>query len=314
MQRQWWHVRPWLMLLCGAALATALPLSAVSQGSSTWEVVPNWPEKPAARAAADYSYIDITGVAVGRDGRVYVCHGHPAKAKVVVFAADGTYLSSWKTDVLREPHTIRTAPDGNLWITDFYTNQVSKWSPEGELLALYGIRGRGRRDERHFMGPNDVAFAPNGDVYVAEGDGDRIVHLSADGRYLGSWGQRGRRPGMVFFPHSIATDAAGRVYLADRKNKRVQVFAADGTFLAQWKKVGTPYALFIDRQQRVYVADGKKGTIRTFTTSGQLLEKFGRWGRAPGRLQEPHGLCVDEAGNLYVADGYGKRVQKFVRR
>ena len=38
------------------------------------------------------------------------------------------------------------------------------------------------------------------------------------------------------------------------------------------------------------------------------------WGRGPidnGQFYEPHGVAVDSSGNLYVADRYNQRIQKF---
>lgn len=43
------------------------------------------------------------------------------------------------------------------------------------------------------------------------------------------------------------------------------------------------------------------------------LELIGERGSQPGQFQSPMGLAVDREGNLYVADSYNHRVQKFSR-
>jgi DNA-binding beta-propeller fold protein YncE len=272
--------------------------------------VPDFPANN-GRGAPDYGWIDITGVAVGVDGRVYMCQGTPSRYKVLVFDSAGNYLTNWGRGILEEPHACRVDSQGNLWFTDFNTHVVTKFSPEGVLLATYGVAHRPGRTPGHFSGPNDVAFGPSGDIYVAEGDGDRVSHLAPDGTYINSWGRRGKAPGRFRYPHSIAVDAEGRVYVADRQNKRIQVFSSDGQFLAQWRGIGTPFNLLVTPTQELLVADGKRGTLSLYNLSGGLLARWGRGSSGPSGFDEPHGLAMDVEGALYVADAGERRIRKF---
>ena len=47
--------------------------------------------------------------------------------------------------------------------------------------------------------------------------------------------------------------------------------------------------------------------------NGQPLEIIGGPGLAPGQFNDPWGLALDSAGNLYVADSQNHRVQKLIR-
>jgi len=293
------------LMLAGLTLA-GLPLAAAGSG---YVIQSTWP-KPNDHAA-DYGYIDITGIAVGQDGRIYACQGEPSRHKLLVFAPDGTFLTSWNTGtLLEEPHSVRVDPDGNVWVADVHTHQIYKFSPDGQYLGALGERNRPGRTGALLSGPNDLAFAPSGDIYVAEGDGDDVVRFSRDGQLIQRWGRRGSRPGQFRFNHSIAVDAQNRVYVADRKNKRIQVFTADGQFLAQWKRIGVPFSLWITPDQRLFMADGHYGKITVFTLDGQPLLRFGKSGRRPGTLTEPHMLAVDNEGVIYVADASGKRITR----
>src|SRR4051812_27593358 len=92
-------------------LLLALPL--VRASAAQYVFVRPWPLPN--DHVDNYGYIDVTGVAVGRDGRVYICQGEPSRHKVLVFSNDGRFLTSWSTgNVLDEPHTIRLGPDGDL--------------------------------------------------------------------------------------------------------------------------------------------------------------------------------------------------------
>jgi len=294
-------------------MALALPLMAWAQAVPQYEADPQWPVGTEQAAQQEYRRVDITGVATDAQGRVFVCAG--TRNPVLVFDRDGRFLYSFGQRLFNEPHSVRIDPQGNVWLTDFATHLVTKFSPEGTLLAEYGTRDRRGRSSRHFNGPTDVAFGPNGDVYVADGYGNaRVVRLSADGRYLGEWGRRGSRPGQFRLPHSIVADSQGRVYVADRENRRIQVFTAEGRFLSLWRLQDKPYGLSITGDGLMVVANGESNTISVLNLEGKLLSRWGRTGRQPGQFVEPHMLNVDDQDALYVAEATGKRVQKFHRR
>jgi DNA-binding beta-propeller fold protein YncE len=291
------------------SLVSLLPALAWAQQVSTYTVVANWPQNDGS-GAPDYRRADVTGVGVDTSGRVFVCAGtrHP----VLVFNESGQYLYSFGEGLLVEPHTVRIDPEGNVWITDFEVHQVFKFAPDGTLLQTFGMRNKRGRDATHFNGPTDVAFAPNGNVYISDGYGNsRIVRLSHDGTYLGDFGNWGKKNGLFRIPHSVAVDAAGRVYVADRTNKRIQVFTGEGVFLSAWKLKDKPNSLFIAADQRLFVANWKTNSISVLDLTGRELQKWGRSGRTPGRLNEPHMLTLNQAGDVFVAEAGSKRVQEF---
>jgi hypothetical protein len=61
----------------------------------------------------------------------------------------------------------------------------------------------------------------------------------------------------------------------------------------------------------LYVCDFKNHRVQIFDSSGRFVRGFGRHGKAPGELQNPSGIAVDQFGYLYVADYGNHRVQIF---
>ena len=113
-------------------------------------------------------------------------------------------------------------------------------------------------------------------MYVADFLTDRITKLRTDGTVIIRWGRSGNGDGAFDAPGGIAVDDAGNVYVADFYNHRVQKFTSDGDYMAQWGGIG-----------------------------------FGVPGKWPGWFALSKALTVDGQGDVYVADAFNSRIQKF---
>jgi sugar lactone lactonase YvrE len=111
------------------------------------------------------------------------------------------------------------------------------------------------------------------------------------------------------------------VYLLTRNPKNpVMVFDHDGAFLRTFG-AGT----FTDRAHGIclgpdgflYCADDSAQTVTKWSTTGELVMTIGLPGRASARFSgdpfnRPTDAAVDEAGRIFVSDGYGNaRIHRF---
>ena len=257
------------------------------------------------------------GIAVGRDGNVWIGGNGDSDSHMVVFSRAGEFVMQvGQAGARRGPDDA----DGNpTWVRDS-TDQ----------------EGFGRVAE---MWVDDA----NGEVYVADGYLNRRVAVvdAVTGAMLRQWGAYGdpvddsetgaydpavgvsrtfRNP-----VHCVALSNDELLYVCDRANNRVQVFRTDGTFVdevtfaegtlgagAAWD-----VAFSVDPEQRfLYVADGLNRRVRIFDRASlDLLTSFGEGGRQPGQFYGVHNIAVDSAGNLYTVETWeGKRIQRFVNR
>ena len=248
-------------------------------------------------------------------------------------------------------HDCHVDSDQNVWIVAAATGVVQKYSSDGsELLLLIGERGsydsadgtrQGRplnSDSARFFLPGSIDVdAASGDVYVADGElpggNFRIAVLDRNGRFLRQWSlHRGDDEGDITpLPHCLRLSNDGLVYVCDREADRIQVFDQMGTFIrnidvgfepttsAQGRSSGTRGSAVVlafspDPEQRfLYVVNQNSVMIDVLDRhSGQLLTSFGGGpGRYRGQFTLPHGIAVDSAGNVYVAEQEGRRIQKF---
>jgi DNA-binding beta-propeller fold protein YncE len=141
------------------------------------------------------------------------------------------------------------------------------------------------------------------------------------------WGGPGAAPGQFFVPDGLSVDAMGHVYVADRANHRIQKFSSTGRVLAVWGgvpgngpgEIGNPYGVAADDYGSVYVADTNNNRILKFTSGGRFVAQWGAAdgtgppGSKNGEFNDPRGVAVDDAGNVYVADHNNNRIQKLSR-
>lgn len=76
-----------------------------------------------------------------------------------------------------------------------------------------------------------------------------------------------------------------------------------------------PTAVAFDPKTReIVVSDGyNHSRVARFSREGSFVSDFGRRGAGDGELRTPHGIAVDRAGRVYVADRENARVQVFDR-
>ncbi|HVU43578.1 MAG TPA: peptidyl-alpha-hydroxyglycine alpha-amidating lyase family protein [Xanthobacteraceae bacterium] len=152
-----------------------------------------------------------------------------------------------------------------------------------------------------------------------------IQKLDATGKVVTSFGA-----GSVNWPHGLGVDQDGNVWVTDGKaeNGKGQTaikFSPSGKVLMT---IGTPGVagdgpnqlngpsdVIVAPNGNIFIADGHgektNDRIVEYSKDGKLIKAWGHHGSGQGEFNVPHGLAMDSAGRLYVADRSNNRIQIF---
>lgn len=156
-----------------------------------------------------------------------------------------------------------------------------------------------------------------------------VLVFDKDGHFLATWGE-----GTFTNPHGITITRDDRVFLVDNFDHTVREYTVDGTLLRTIGEPGKPSDtgfrmdhcpicrsagpfnmvtnVALAANGDLFVADGyANARVHKFSPKGELVCSWGEPGRKPGEFNLPHGIAIDSAGTLYVADRENSRVQLF---
>jgi sugar lactone lactonase YvrE len=249
----------------------------------------------------------VSGVAAGKDGRLYVIQRGAQTAPILVVNLQGGLVDSWGKGDFSLPHSVRLDPEGNVWAVDAGTSTVIKYSRTGKkllTLSMSPVPDTGGP----FRGITDVAFASNGHVYITDGYGNaRVLEYSPKGVKLKEWGRPGSGTSEFHLPHSLQISTNGTIYVADRENGRIEKFDLRGRPLGTIEQLGRCYSLALSHgalwasMSPLSQDPGSPGwVVKLDPNSGKILGHFD----IPNQRQG-HALSMLSSGDLVLTAGQG---------
>src|SRR5262249_9811123 len=185
------------------------------------------------------------GIAIGRDGRVYVAD--QTNRRVQVFDRTVKFLFKWgeygmkpgqfggntsKASRVGGPQFVALDSAGNVYTTEASVGRVQKFTADGKYLYHWGdhgdqpgnFGGTFQAIKTSLRGPIGICIDEQDRVWVSFAGG-RVQQFSSAGKYLrGILNEQGSKPGQFLAPHGVATDRRGHLYVVDAYNHRIQKF------------------------------------------------------------------------------------------
>lgn len=138
-----------------------------------------------------------------------------------------------------------------------------------------------------------------------------------NGKILNSWGAN-----LFIMPHGLTVDKEDNIWVTDVALHQIFKFNHSGRMLMKLgvaKVSGNdslhfnlPTDVAVANDGSFYVSDGYGNSrVVKFSPSGKYLFQWGTHGSKIGEFDIPHGITLDNKGNVYVADRQNNRIQVF---
>ena len=239
---------------------------------------------------------------------------------------------------------------GNLYIADQYNHRIRKVDSTGTITTIAGTGERrfggdgGPAIQAQLDEPTGVVVDGAGNLYIADLANHRIRKVDSTGTIttIAGTGERGfggdggpATQARLNYPYGVAVDGAGNLYIADLANHRIRKVDSTGTITtfagtgergfggdggpAIQAQLDAPSGVAVDEAGNLYIADWSNARIRKVDGTGAITTIAGTGERGFGgdggpatqaQLDDPTGVAVDGAGNLYIADQYNHRIRR----
>ena len=298
--------RPCPQLVKLLAAAAAVCASAASQGIITTVAGTDWIFTGNGKPAVAAPIGAPLGLAVDRDGNVFVADQlnhmvmkvNPAGTLTVVagnglpgFSGDGGPAVSAS---LRGPQDVAVDAIGNLFIADNQNARIRKVAPDGVIFTLagngrFGFSGDGGPAiAASLNSPQSLSLDDSGNFFIGDNGNFRVRKVNSDGvistvagnGQFGFSGDGGPATDAAFGRITgVAVDAAGNLYIADWENSRI-------------RKVG------------------RDGAVSTVAGDGRATFSGDGGPAVNASVRFPVRVIADGSGNLYIADWSNERVRR----
>ena len=206
---------------------------------------------------------------------------------------------------LNTPTAVAIDNQGRLYIADSANNRIRRVAADGTIdtvvgngnAALFGDGGAARAAALH--GPRGVALDSAGNLYIA----DTLNHCV---RMVDTNSQITTAVPSLDAPRAVAVGADGTLYVADAG---IRMFAKGLSGTVPGTASATPLALAVDPAGDVFYTDGNRvirvgpdGNAAAMAGTGACCYAGDGAPAAAALLNQPAGLAIDAAGNVYIAD------------
>jgi sugar lactone lactonase YvrE len=202
------------------------------------------------------------------------------------------------------PQRVQLSPTGDIFVFDGRLRRIARLSPDGVFKSSLSL------DTKTI--PRSFKLDRLNNIYVLDIFGERVLVLDQNGKQIRSI----NFPEKYGFISDLAIDSIGNIYLIDSTKSAVYIATKESQSFSPFKTdlkeyINFPSNITVDTKGVIYISDLAGGVISILTQDGTFRGHQSGYGWKEGLLRYPSQICINEKGNLFVADRENSRVQVF---
>lgn len=268
----------------------------------------------------DGEFDGLAGLTTDSSGNIYIVDSN--NHRIQVFSNDYSFSFKFGSNeegdyYLQFPKDVEILTNGDIVVTSQNSQTIKKFTSQGVYITQFGQSGTNDND---FNRPEFLTKANDDSLWIVDSVIKKFVHYSNTGTYLGYLGNSSSTlAGKFTNPFSLDFDNQGNMYVLDSTG-RVQKFDSNGSYIstiieAESIPSSPSYNIAISPfTQNIFISSLYH--VSVFNIGGTMLGTLGNHdvnqpGLGTGDFNDPRGMAFDSSGNIFVADMYNNRIQKF---
>jgi virginiamycin B lyase len=196
------------------------------------------------------------------------------------------------------PAFIVAGPDGNMWFTSDFDDQIGKITPTG-AVTLYPTPATAGF-------PLGIDQGPDGNLWFVEAGADKVGKITVDGTIT-----EFALPTSGSYPRDIAQGPDGNLWFTELYGNRIGKITPDGA-ITEYPIPTTdsrPVGITAGPDGRLWFTEADGDKLGRVTTGGTMSEL-----RLPGRDRNPIDLALGPDGNMWVTEPGNCCISGYVSR
>ena len=258
----------------------------------------------------DAGFNSPEGVGCDEKGHIFVADsGNGRLVRFTLINGKAMPDKEIKVPELAFPVRVQTNSKGEIFVLDGRQKRVIRFSPVGEYSGRVDAVGS---PPPSTVVPRSFDIGKDDSIYLLDVFGGRVLILTPEGKYTKK----------IDFPlgyediADLAVDGKGTIFLVDSVKTMVYVAAKGSDKFSPLtesmkERMKFPATITTDAHGNIYLADKNGGNIYIVGQDGSFKGEQLTMGWKEGQLRYPCQLCVNDKGEVFVADRDNNRIQIF---